>query len=169
MMMASQAVFTLARRCSPRDHTMPVFLALALISGQPLNLVPDDCPNLPPYAICAAKYKESFRAWAKLEREWRRRDEYDPHRDGSPMSDAWLKDPNALHQWREQARQEAAKADKVHMFWWLARGGRHSRCIEIRCVDADGTIHYYDPRLSDQTECRQYLGEALWQKGGWWK
>jgi hypothetical protein len=92
---------------SPVEVTpMPVFFALALISGQPLNLVPDDCPNLPPYRICLQRYLAAFGLSLKLNKEVVFRKDYNPNLDWNEMRATWLKDPEKLRQWREQGIRE---------------------------------------------------------------
>jgi hypothetical protein len=146
---------------------MPVFLALALMSGQPLNLVPDDLPQLPPYAVCLARFRAADRDFDRLLDESQRRASFVPNKDGKGMNDVWLKDPNALRQWREEAAQDAAKARKLYYFWLSAVGARHF--IPRYMVEENDKSRWFDWRPMLIRDCRQYLGEALWQKGGWWK
>src|SRR6516164_4824005 len=95
----------------PGVLTMPVFLALALISGQPLNLVPDDCPQLPPYAECRrlAQKALAFHRWAK--QEVTRREAWNPQKaqGGMGYEDA-PRDPQAIRQWRAKAWDQLVDA-----------------------------------------------------------
>jgi hypothetical protein len=140
---------------------MPVFLALALISGQPLNLVPDDCPNLPPWYICRERLWQASQRLLQCEKEFAFRRNYDPHKDVDGTVGLWLKkNPNALRLWRKEAEDRLQETKVVCNFWAAAMCARRS-------------VFWQEPPFPSRADairdCRRYLGEALWQKGGWWK
>jgi hypothetical protein len=135
---------------------MPVFLVLALVTGPPLNVIPDECPNLPPLRNCADKFNFACSLWKPLEEEACFREFYDPSQDSDAMRSLRMKDPAVLRKWRTEARQAADQAKEVARFWMFAEIAQRST---------------YDPeqRAFGIQYCRHHLGEALWQKGGWWK
>jgi hypothetical protein len=156
MMVGEPGPTRLGSQCFPLEvATMPVFLALALISGQPLNLVPDDCPQLPPWRICQEREEAAAAVCQKWCAEWKYRESYKPTPETSDMWAKWLQDPKALERWREDAMKAFEDASAEGFFWTAAQFARQSVG--------------FDERASLIAGCRQYLGEARWQKVGWWK
>jgi hypothetical protein len=121
---------------------MPVFLALALISDQPLNLVPDDCPQLPPFRICMQRYIAASLLF----------------------NDLLEKVPTPQDAERIKGEREAAHG--LALFW---EGAVMARSIGRWNVPPQYGRWSESRRALVREGCRRYLGEALWQKGGWWK
>jgi hypothetical protein len=140
---------------------MPVFLALAFISGQPLNLVPDDQPRLPSYRVCDEQCRVQLPVLIKLKEEWLTRARFDPGSAAAKMGHHWLKDPKVLQEWREEAKQAFEDAAKVRLFWLALRNLRTKQLGPAKAELAR--------RQELELRCRRYLGEELWRKGGWWK
>jgi hypothetical protein len=132
---------------------MPAFLALALLS----NLTPDDYPQLPPHRVCQERFKIAWRDWQAAVSEDYHRQNYDPKRmpraRGSyPPSN----DPKVVERWRYEASiRESEAILEANLWHWALR----VRSLELSAKE----------RASGARSCRRHLGEALWQKGNWWK
>jgi hypothetical protein len=132
---------------------MPVFLSLALLS----NLTPDDYPQLPPYRVCQERHEFARREFQAAAWEDIHRKIYDPTRMPlQPGSRPPSNDPKTLERWRDEASARLGETMLEASFWhWAVR----ARSLDVPELQ----------RAAAAQSCRRHLGEALWQKGGWWK
>jgi hypothetical protein len=135
---------------------MSVFLALALVTGPPLNVILYEYPELPPLAICHEKLRNAMTFWRPLEDEALFREAYDPNKDNDPMRALWLRDRRSLNRWRGEARVATIAAAQAVSFWKFA-------CI------AQSSAFESQERAKAIAMCRDQFKENRWQPGGWRK